>query len=127
MIVVDTDIIIWLLRGDKTTEEQFKSAVIDFNGDIFVTPIQVTEIYAGLRPNERLKADHFIESLNVINIDKSIGKLAGEFIRKYGKSYNVTIADALIAACTITNGFKLWTLNKKHYPMLAQIGFFLPA
>lgn len=126
MIVVDTDIIIWLLRGDKTIEERFKLAVTDFNGDILITPIQITEIYAGLRPNERLKVDRFVESLNVINIDGNIGKLAGEFIKKYGKSHNVTIADALIGACTITNGFKLWTLNKRHYPMFKEIEFYSP-
>lgn len=55
---------------------------------------------------------------NIIDIDKEVGKLAGEFIRAYGKSHNVTMADALIGSAAKLNGFKLWTLNKKHYPML---------
>lgn len=124
MVIVDTDIIIWILRGDRGIEEKFKSLVVIANGEVFITPIQIAEIYSGIRPKERIKAENFIESLNIITIDKAIGKLAGEFINQYGKSHNVTMADALIGACAKINGFKIWTLNKKHYPMFSGTGFF---
>jgi len=29
----------------------------------------------------------------------------------------VRIADALIAAAATTSGLRLWTLNRRHYPM----------
>lgn len=124
MVIVDTDILIWILRGDRRIEKNFKDVVMKTEGYVFITPVQIVEIYAGLRPEERLKAEHFIESLNVAGIDRNIGKLAGEFINKYGKSHNVTMADALIAASTQINGFKLWTLNKRHYPMFEAKNFF---
>lgn len=124
MIIVDTDILIWILRGDRRIEKYFKDVVMKTEGYVFITPVQIVEIYAGLRPEERLKAEYFVESLNVVGIDRNTGKLAGEFINKYGKSHNVTMADALIAASTRINGFKLWTLNKRHYPMFEAKNFF---
>lgn len=38
-------------------------------------------------------------------------------------SHNVTLADALVAACSRVNNLKLWTMNKKHYPMLEEDEF----
>lgn len=124
MIVVDTDILIWILRGNEAIEGYFKSAVIETNGYIFITPIQIAEIYKGLRQKEKLKIQSFIESLNVIDIDKRIAMLAGEFMNKYEKSHSMTMADALIGASANINAFKLWTLNKKLYPMFSERDFF---
>ncbi|MEK6679425.1 MAG: type II toxin-antitoxin system VapC family toxin, partial [Nitrospirota bacterium] len=127
MVVIDTDIIIWILRGNKDIEELFKKVVIETEGYIFITPIQIAEIYAGIRQKERLDAENFIESLSVIDINKNIGRLAGDFINRYGRTHNVTMADAMIAASAKINVFKLWTLNKRHYPMFTEKEFFQPA
>jgi len=43
--------------------------------------------------------------------------LAGEYLRRYNKSHNLKIADALIAASAVQNQADLWTRNRKHYPM----------
>ena len=64
------------------------------------------------------------ELLEEIEIDKEIGKLAGEFVKRYGKSHSVKLADALIGAATIVRGMKLWTFNKKHYPMFNEKEFY---
>ncbi len=127
MVVIDTDIIIWILRGNKDIEELFKKVVNETDGYIFITPIQIAEIYAGIRQKERPDAENFIESLSVIDINKSIGRLAGDFINRYGKTHNVTMSDAMIAASAKLNLFKLWTLNKRHYPMFTEKEFFQPA
>jgi predicted nucleic acid-binding protein len=55
----------------------------------------------------------------LINIYE-IGKIAGDFMRVYRKSHSVELGDALIAGCTIKYDFKLWTFNRKHYPMLKR-------
>lgn len=56
-------------------------------------------------------------------MDKNIGKIAGEFINKFGRPYGITISDALTGASAKINDFKLWTLNKKHYPMFSTEEF----
>jgi len=65
----------------------------------------------------------FLDSLLHLQLDDQIGKTAGEYINVYGKSHAVTLADALIAAAAKTNSLKIWTLNRKHYPMLGDKDF----
>lgn len=123
MIVVDTDILIWILKGNEAIKRRFTELVLETKGHVFITPVQIAEIYAGIKEKEKIKTENFLQSFNIIEIDKQVGRLAGEFINNYGKSHNVTIADALIGAAAKVNGFKLWTLNKKHYPMFEDNEF----
>ncbi|OGF58619.1 MAG: hypothetical protein A2Y62_14555 [Candidatus Fischerbacteria bacterium RBG_13_37_8] len=58
-----------------------------------------------------------------LSIDLEAGKLAGEYLNKYQKSKGVTLTDSIIAACAKIHGLKLWTANKKHYPMLNKEDF----
>jgi len=57
----------------------------------------------------------FFEARGEVVLDGKIGRQAGDYLARYGKSHRVEIADALIAAAT--SGLRLWTLNRKHYPM----------
>ncbi len=123
MVVIDTDILIWILRGEESVKSRFTETVVETKGYVFITPVQVAEIFAGLKENERIKTHAFLESLNMIDIDKQIGEIAGEYIRKYKKSHSVTLADALVGASAKVNEFKLWTLNTKHYPMFEDNEF----
>jgi len=124
MVVADTDILIWVLRQDQALIERFKKAIVETNGHVFTTPVQVAEIYSGIRPKEKLKVESFVESLNLLDLDRRTGKLAGEFLHDYAKSHAVTMADALVGAAAKVNVFKLWTRNKKHYPMFENDEFF---
>ena len=124
MVVADTDILIWILRQDHALVERFKSTLLETNGHVFITPVQVAEIYSGMRPKEKVKVETFIDALNILDIDKRMGKLAGDFLRTYGKSHSVTMADALVGAAAKVNVFKLWTMNKKHYPMFEGNEFY---
>lgn len=118
MVMVDTDIIIWILKGNDDIKSKFRDITNQTDGLMFLTPIQIAEIYAGIRENERVSTEIFLDSFIVLTVDGKTGKLAGEFVNKYKKSHNVLIGDAIIAAVTKLHGLKLWTLNKKHYPML---------
>ncbi len=124
MLVADTDILIWILRQDKALVERFKKVIRETNGHVFITPVQVAEIYSGIRPKEKVRVETFIDSLNILDIDKRMGQLAGEFLHNYGKSHSVTMADALVGAAAKVNVFKLWTMNRKHYPMFEDDEFF---
>lgn len=124
MVVADTDILIWILRQDQALVERFKNTLLETNGHVFITPVQVAEIYSGMRAKEKVKVETFIDALNILDIDKRMGKLAGEFLHNYGKSHSVTMADALVGAAAKVNVFKLWTMNKKHYPMFERSEFY---
>jgi predicted nucleic acid-binding protein len=124
MLVADTDILIWILRDDKALVERFKEVLRETNGHVYITPIQVAEIYSGMRPKEKIRVETFIDSLNMLGIDKRMGQLAGQFLLDYSKSHSVTMADALVGAAAKINVFKLWTMNRKHYPMFEDDEFF---
>ena len=80
--------------------------------------MQIAEIYAGARKKELKQIEMLLNSFRKIEINEEIGKLSEEFMNKYRKSHNVELANSLIAACCKVYRFKLWTLNKKHYPMI---------
>ena len=121
---MDTDILIWLLRGREDIKIKFIKVTKETEGNLYITPIRIAEIYAGLKPKEKDLAERFIDSFYLLEINAEVGKLAGEFMNKYRKSHSVEITDALIAAAVKINSCKLWTLNKKHYPMLTEEEFF---
>jgi hypothetical protein len=58
-------------------------------------------------------------------IDSNVGRQAGWYLARYAKSHGLEIADALVAAAAVTAGYRLWTLNRKHYPM-DDLRFFSP-
>ncbi len=120
MIVFDTDVLIWILRGKEEIIQKSEKLIKETNGYIYITPIQIAEIYAGARKKEYKQIENLLSSFKIIEIDFEIGKVAGEFINKYKKSHNVELADAIIGATCYVYDFKLWTLNKKHYPMIKE-------
>jgi predicted nucleic acid-binding protein len=124
MVVVDSDVIIWILRGNRQIADRFKSALIENDGSVFVTPVQLAEVFAGTLPKERAVVDDFFGSLEVLAINETAGRLAGEFLNRFRKSHNVTLADAMVAAVSRVNGCELWTRNKKHYPMFKEDNFY---
>lgn len=91
----------------------------------FCTPISWAEVYAGVRPEEEKPTRAFFEARGELPLDGRIGRQAGAYLARYAHSHGVEIADALIAAATTTSGLRLWTLNRKHYPM-EDLRFFEP-
>jgi predicted nucleic acid-binding protein len=123
MIIIDTDVIIWVLRGEKSIRDRIEELASDKNVKLFITPIQITEIYAGLKEKERIDTSLLLETLPCVEINEHVGRLAGEYLNIYRKSHGVTLTDAMVGACAKINGLKLWTLNRKHYPMLEKYDF----
>lgn len=126
MIIVDSDILIWILRGDAGYKEQFREAVRSSSGRIYITPIQYMEILAGVRNKEAVTTRLFLDSLGMIPIDKETGGMAGYFLKVRTKPHGIHNADALIAAAVKGNDCQLWTNNTRHYPMLAKDELYRP-
>ena len=81
------------------------------------TPVSWAEVYAGMRPGEERVTQAFFEARGEVVLDGPVGRRAGGYLARYARSHGVEIADALVAAATVTSGSRLWTLNRKHYPM----------
>ncbi len=116
--LVDTDVVIDYLR-------EFPAAVVWWEAlaeQPNISAITVGELYAGVRDgSERQTLELFVTISPIINVDIKIAEAAGLHVRQYRKSHGVLIPDAMIASTAESVGAQLVTLNRKHYPMAANI------
>ncbi len=118
--LIDTDILVDHLRG-VSQALQFLEHIFE-EGDCFISPITVAELYAGVKEGkERHILDQFMHEFQVIPLNAQIAQQGGLYRRHYGKSHGIGLADALIAALAEDLNATLTTLNKKHYPMLQNV------
>jgi len=115
--LLDSDIIIAFLRGEKKTVKLI-AELEKIMGVPATSPICIAEVQAGVKPGEEEKTNNFLDPLKIYVLDREIANKAGEYIREYQKKgITLLLPDVLIAAtCTINNLF-LMTYNTKHYPM----------
>jgi hypothetical protein len=117
-ILLDTDVAIDHLRGLPDAVAFFGGLTVQPSTSVVV----VAELYAGVRDGgERAKLVAFLSGLIILPLTESIAIEGGLFRRQYGKSHNVGLPDALIAATAKHAGLRLITLNSRHFPMLADI------
>jgi predicted nucleic acid-binding protein len=115
-VLVDTDVLIENLKGKEMIIEHITT--LRNNGcTLYVCPISIAEIHAGLREGEEEKIGTLFRSMNCLSTDDRVGIKAGEYLRTFSKSHGVEIADAIVAATAHVYETSLFTLNKKHYPM----------
>lgn len=116
-ILIDSDILIEVSRGrDQAIVERWielgRSDAL-----ILISAVSVAELWAGARPSEYKALGALFEAVKCVAADSGVGRLAGEYLRRFRKSHAVELGDALIASTAVTSGAKLWTRNRKHYPM----------
>lgn len=112
--LIDTDILINFLRG-KETARAYLSALFE-DSIIYISPITVAEIYAGMKEQEREKTTELLDSLDIFEITREIAEKAGNYKRDE-KKQSLELDDCLIAATAFITGVVLATGNGKHYPM----------
>jgi predicted nucleic acid-binding protein len=115
-VLLDSDVIIEWLRGHQPFVEQIPK-LLEEHSELFWTPVSVAEIFAGVRRGEESEVASLFLLLEPVTLSVEVGRKAGGYLKSYAKSHNVELGDALIAASAWLEGLKLWTLNKKHYPM----------
>jgi predicted nucleic acid-binding protein len=114
-ILLDSDVIINIL---KKREETVKKLLSFENYELFISPIVVAEIYAGARAKEIKQIEELFSYFVCLDINKEIGKIAGEYANQFRKAFNkISLEDYIIAGTAKYYNLKLWTYNKKHYPM----------
>ncbi len=115
-VVVDSDVLIEVLRGNAGAAAALTRCVAK-GTPVALTPIAVAEVLAGVRPAEEAGTRALLGAFDCLRVDRAVGEVAGEFLSRFGASHGVELADAIVAACAATRGYRLWTLNRKHYPM----------
>ena len=118
LLVVDTDVLIDYLRD----QPQAVAFLEGTEQPLATSVITIAELYAGVRDGqERQRLDAFVAAFDVLDLELQSAQCAGLWRRQYGPSHGTGLADALIAACAEAAGATLVTLNRRHFPMLAEV------
>ena len=119
MLLVDTDILIWYMKGN---EKAFR--LIENNKNFQISVVTYIEIVQGMRNNEELKSFRkFLKSCNTqfIYINEEISTKAMFYVEQYYLSHSIQLADALIAATSVSHALPITTGNDKHYKVIKEI------
>ena len=113
--LLDTTFIIDVLNNRRNRPAVMRELIADQH-ELACCPINVTEIYTGLREPERDRTEALLRSFELIPISFEAGRLAGELLQSgkvQGKTFSVP--DMIIAAVCITEDLTLITDNRKDF------------
>lgn len=116
MYLIDTAIIIWVLRNNKKYVDLLK--VLSKKTPLAISTITIAEIYKNVYPAELLKTENLLNELQSLDVTPNVAKQAGLYWQEYSKKLkNLSLTDCLIAASANVNNATLVSLNIKHFPM----------
>ena len=125
-MIFDTDIIIWLQRGNQKAAGLISKAL--------ERKISI-QTYMELLQSAQSKAQHvvikrFLSDFNfgLLPLTENIGHRAAIYIEEYSLGTGMRSGDAIIAATAVENNLILATSNKKHFAHVhdLQLKVFLP-
>lgn len=115
--LLDTSVIIDALNSKRNRRELLLNLLRQ--GHLLACcPINVAEVYAGLRPKEEPATEEFLRTLEYYHITWPVARMAGLLKRDHHrKGVTLTLADATIAAVAVVHELTLLTDNIKDFPM----------
>jgi predicted nucleic acid-binding protein len=120
-IVVDTTIIVDVLRE----REEARAALLSAHrrGDrVAASALTRVEVLAGMLPHEEPPIRRLFAQLEWVDVDEEVAERAGELARAYMRSHRgIDVVDYVVAATAQLRGARLWTLNRKHFPMFDSL------
>lgn len=121
MILFDTDIFIWVQRGNRKAAD-----VIDNSPDRFLSIQSYMELLqSATSKNQHKYIKDFISEYNfiVLPFTENIGHRALIYIEEYTLSSNLRAGDAIIAATAVENNMILVSSNEKHFKPIKELKF----
>ena len=111
-LLLDTTVIIDI--NNKKGRRQLLRDLVNQGNSLACSPINITEVYAGLRPHEETSTNAFLSRLDLFPHDPA--KLAGHLKRDDRKrAQTLNLGDVMIAATALHNGVALLTDNTKDF------------
>jgi predicted nucleic acid-binding protein len=118
-MIIDTDVLIWYMRGNEKAYE-----IIENSHTFFISVVTYIELVQGMRNKKELhnlrKALHGWNA-QILYLSEEISAKALFLVEQHFLSHSIQLADALIGATAIANGFPILTANDKHYKIMKDI------
>ncbi len=116
MKLIDTDIAIDHFHGHQAALDYFAETLA--TGEILaISVVTLTELLSGMRSGEEELTERLMRLFVKLNVDETIARKAGDYLRQYRSSHRIELGDALIAATAVFHDAEIITRNTKHYPM----------
>ena len=118
MMLIDTCILIEHYRGINPATSSFLNRN---KGKICISAVTDMEISYGVRNKHELQQHKkLLDVLGIVilEIDENISTIARYWVREYGLSHTLHLADALIAATAQHHDLTLFTFNLKDFRFL---------
>jgi predicted nucleic acid-binding protein len=117
IILLDSCVIIDALNGRRGRRE-YLGKLLDRGHLLACCAVTLTEVHAGMRENEKVRTEQFLDSLEFFPIGVDVAKLAGSLSREWRQlGHTLSYTDVNIAAVGIHHDMALLTSNQKHFPM----------
>jgi predicted nucleic acid-binding protein len=118
MILLDTNILIEIFKGNSTIATQLEN----INDNFGISSITQMELYYGAFNKREINLlDKLLANFYIYHLTPAISLKAVELIKTYSKSHNLTLPDALIAATAIVKQTPLITLNLKDFKYIEEL------
>ncbi|MCF7831250.1 type II toxin-antitoxin system VapC family toxin [Candidatus Gracilibacteria bacterium] len=118
MYTLDTNAIIYYLKGDKKAVEVLES-LFKRNLPIYISCITELELFSfpDLTKKEVVRINELLQTLNIIPVDSQLARLAS-FLRSKSK---IKTPDSIIAATAVFTGSILLTRNVKDFEKVVLV------
>ena len=120
--LIDTNIIIQILRGNNDLTNLVISYVSIIDSTVYVESLQGNKSNA-----EKQRVKTLINSFPLIHFTPEVSKKTIELIDNYSNSHNLLLPDAQIAACCLVYKFKLLTYNLKDFRFIGSLQVEVPS
>jgi predicted nucleic acid-binding protein len=120
-MLFDTDIIIWIQRGNGKAAE-----LVDSDNDRSISIITYMELLQNARnKQQQIVIKNYLKEMDftIVPLSENIGHRALVYIEEYSLSNGISADDALIAATAIENNQMLVSGNHKHYKPVHELLF----
>lgn len=114
---IDSDVLIWHLRGERKALNFLVKLRDKERLELWTGALQRAEVVFFMRPNEEKATYLFLSQFKTASVDQTIIDKAGEIYRQWNPRAGTDVNDAILAATVLQAGGRIYTLNKKHYPM----------
>jgi len=118
-VVIDTDVLIWYMKGNEKAYKAIENAK-----NFFISVVTYMELVQGMRNKDELnnlRRALYVWNTKILYISEEISVKAMFFVEQHYLSHSIQLADALIGATAISHGFSILTGNDKHYKILKDI------